>query len=64
MLISQGGNFHVDGIKIGIQSICLEEDAAKNLGDEGYTRKFGLERLGIPLVEIATEPFEVIPQQN
>ncbi|QLH10166.1 Glu-tRNA(Gln) amidotransferase subunit GatE [Nitrosarchaeum sp. AC2] len=63
MLISQGGNFEVDGKNIGIQSICLEEDAAKNLGDEGSTRKFGLERLGIPLIEIATEPFEVEPQQ-
>ena len=63
MLISQGGNFEVEGKNIGIQSICLEEDAAKNLGDEGSTRKFGLERLGIPLVEIATEPFEVDPQQ-
>jgi len=59
MLISQGGNFEVEGKNIGIQSICLEEDAAKNLGDEGSIRKFGLERLGIPLVEIATEPFEV-----
>jgi glutamyl-tRNA(Gln) amidotransferase subunit E len=59
MLISQGGNFEVEGTTIGIQSICLEEDAAKNLGDEGTVRKFGLERLGIPLVEIATEPFEV-----
>ncbi len=63
MLISQGGNFEVDGKNIGIQSICLEEDAAKNLGDEGSTRKFGLERLGIPLIEIATEPFEAKPQQ-
>jgi len=62
MLISQGGNFEVEGTKIGIQSICLEEDAAKNLGDKGIIRKFGLERLGIPLVEIATEPFEVEPQ--
>ena len=62
MLISQGGNFEVEGKTIGIQSICLEEDAAKNLGDEGIIRKFGLERLGIPLVEIATEPFEVEPQ--
>ncbi len=62
MLISQGGNFEVEGTTIGIQSICLEEDAAKNLGDEGTIRKFGLERLGIPLVEIATEPFEVKPQ--
>ena len=62
MLISQGGNFEVEGTTIGIQSICLEEDAAKNLGDEGTIRKFGLGRLGIPLVEIATEPFEVKPQ--
>ena len=62
MLISQGGNFEVGGTKIEIQSICLEEDAAKNLGDKGIIRKFGLERLGIPLVEIATEPFEVEPQ--
>ena len=62
MLISQGGNYEVEGITIGIQSICLEEDAAKNLGDEGTIRKFGLERLGIPLVEIATDPLEVEPQ--
>jgi glutamyl-tRNA(Gln) amidotransferase subunit E len=62
MLISQGGYFEVEGKEIGIQSICLEEDAAKNLGDEGSVRKFGLERLGVPLVEIATEPFEVNPQ--
>ena len=59
MLISQGGFYDAGDIKIGIQSICLEEDAAKNLGEEGSIRKFGLERLGVPLVEIATEPFEV-----
>ena len=58
MLISQGGFYDADDKKIGIQSICLEEDAAKNLGEEGTIRKFGLERLGVPLVEIATEPFE------
>ena len=59
MLISQGGFFDTGEIRIGVQSICLEEDAAKNLGDEGSVRKFGLERLGVPLVEIATEPFKV-----
>ncbi len=62
MLISQGGNFEVEGTTIGIQSICLEEDAAKILGEQGSVRKYGLGRLGIPLVEIATEPFEVKPQ--
>jgi len=59
MLISQGGFFNAGDTKIGIQSICLEEDAAKNIGEEDSIRKFGLERLGVPLVEIATEPFEI-----
>jgi len=59
MLISQGGFYNAGKTKIGIQSICLEEDAAKILGEEGSVRKFGLERLGVPLVEIATDPFEV-----
>ena len=68
MLVSQGGSFEAplsgDGktMPIGIQSVCLEEDAARILdpkagGDSG--KGYGLERLGIPLVEIATEPFEV-----
>ncbi|MEX0861775.1 Glu-tRNA(Gln) amidotransferase subunit GatE [Nitrosopumilus sp.] len=59
MLVSQGGSYKAGETEIKIQSVCLEEDAAKILGDEGTVRKFGLERLGIPLVEIATEPFEV-----
>ena len=63
MLISQGGFFNIEGKKIGIQSICLEEDAAKNLGEEKSIKKYGLERLGIPLIEIATEPFQVKPNE-
>ena len=63
MLISQGGSFNVEDKKIGIQSICLEEDAAKILGEDGAIKKYGLERLGVPLVEIATEPFEVKPHE-
>lgn len=63
MLISQGGYFDVDGEKIGIQSICLEEDAAKILGEEDSIKKYSLERLGVPLVEIATEPFEGDPKK-
>ena len=39
MLISQGGFFDVEGDEIGVQSICLGEDAAKLLGDKGSIRK-------------------------
>lgn len=56
MLISQGGYLDVEGKKIGVQSICLEEDAAKLLEDRDAERDYSLERLGIPLVEIALEP--------
>ena len=59
MLFSQGGQIDVDGDKIGVQSICLEEDSAKLLGDKGNIREYSLDRLGIPLVEIALEPVEV-----
>ncbi len=58
MLVSQGGHIDVDGEKIGVQSICLEEDAAKLLGDKGDIREYSLDRLGIPLIEIALEPVE------
>lgn len=39
----------VDGIKI--PAICLEEDSSRPVGDA-----FSLDRLGIPLIEVATEP--------
>ena len=58
MLVSQGGHIDVDGEKIGVQSICLEEDAAKLLGDKGDIREYSLDRLGVPLIEIALEPIE------
>jgi len=56
MLIAQGGHIEVEGKKVGVQSICLEEDAAKIIKDEDDKRFFSLDRLGVPLVEIALEP--------
>jgi glutamyl-tRNA(Gln) amidotransferase subunit E len=63
MIISQGGYLDVDGQKIGVQSICLEEDAAKLLADRETERDYSLERLGIPLVEIALEPVSAGPSE-
>lgn len=61
MLVSSGGILEVNGKKIGVQSICLEEDAAKLLKDTGDTREYSLDRLGIPLVEIALDPVAGTP---
>ena len=63
MLVSTGGNFEVNGKKIGVQSICLEEDAAKLLKDSWETREYSLDRLGIPLVEIALDPVSGTPNE-
>lgn len=56
MLVSEGGYVEAGG-NIPIQSVCLEEDSARKIKGSRY----GLERLGIPLVEIATGPFEAGP---
>ena len=62
MLVAQGGHIEVNGKKVGVQSICLEEDAGKLIKDEGNHRFFSLDRLGVPLVEIALEPVEGDPE--
>jgi glutamyl-tRNA(Gln) amidotransferase subunit E len=41
---------------VGIQTIALEEDAARKIDEKGKTVNYGLDRLGIPLIEIATDP--------
>ena len=63
MLISQGGSLEVNGKNIGVQAICLEEDAAKLLKDEQNQRNYSLDRLGVPLVEIALEPVSAKPSE-
>lgn len=63
MLVGLGGCLDVEGKKVGVQSICLEEDAAKLLSDSPDVREYTLDRLGIPLVEIALEPVSGTPQE-
>ena len=59
MLVAQGGNLKINSKSVGVQSICLEEDAAKLLNDTKNERNYSLDRLGIPLVEIALEPVDI-----
>jgi glutamyl-tRNA(Gln) amidotransferase subunit E len=63
MLVATGGYIEVSGKRVGVQSICLEEDAAKLIDDGKQVRKYGLDRLGIPLVEIALEPITGTPEE-
>jgi glutamyl-tRNA(Gln) amidotransferase subunit E len=45
---------HLDDVSI--QTIALEEDAARKIDQKGNLVNYGLDRLGIPLIEIATGP--------
>ncbi len=63
MLVSQGGNLKVGEKKIGVQAVCLEEDAAKLLSNEQNETNYSLDRLGVPLVEIALEPISTKPSE-
>jgi glutamyl-tRNA(Gln) amidotransferase subunit E len=64
MLISTGGYLEIDGNKkVGVQSICLEEDAARLLSDDNIARDYSLDRLGTPLIEVALEPLSGPPQE-
>jgi len=57
-VVAAGGRIQVGDQEIGIQTIGLEEDAARKIADddERNMRIYRLDRLGIPLVEVATAP--------
>ena len=62
-LISMDGNVEVGGRDIGVTTICLEEDAARRISEHGSEVVYRLDRLGIPLVEIATAPDIHTPEE-
>jgi len=56
MLVASGGELEAAGMRVGVQSVCLEEDAARAVEGERGERTYSLGRLGVPLVEIALAP--------
>tara|TARA_Y100000034_G_scaffold34156_1_gene41838 strand:- start:273 stop:1655 length:1383 start_codon:yes stop_codon:yes gene_type:complete len=55
-LVSRNGYVNVGDNTIEIESICIEEDAARKIKQENKEVVYRLDRLGIPLIEIATAP--------
>ncbi|RIB35637.1 MAG: glutamyl-tRNA(Gln) amidotransferase subunit E [Candidatus Nanoclepta minutus] len=55
-LIAKDGYIEVNGKRIGIQTLCLEEDAARKVEERENLVVYNLDRLGVPLIEIATAP--------
>ncbi|MBU2496848.1 MAG: Glu-tRNA(Gln) amidotransferase subunit GatE [Nanoarchaeota archaeon] len=63
LLIAQDGYIETQEGKVGITSIALEEDAARIISKEKNQVTYRLDRLGIPLIEITTEPEIRNPEQ-
>lgn len=57
-LVATGGKFEVEGGDVGVWTVAVEEDSARKLDEHSKDGvvTWTLDRLGIPLIEVATAP--------
>ncbi|MFX1565299.1 MAG: Glu-tRNA(Gln) amidotransferase subunit GatE [Promethearchaeota archaeon] len=63
VVVAFGGSIEVNGLTVPIQTIGVEEDAARKIREDSSRTYWRLDRLGIPLIEVATAPVMKTPQQ-
>ncbi|AGK60474.1 glutamyl-tRNA(Gln) amidotransferase subunit E [Archaeoglobus sulfaticallidus PM70-1] len=55
-LVALNGHLDIGDKRIGVSTLCVEEEACRKVEEgEGYV-VYSLDRLGIPLIEIGTDP--------
>lgn len=62
-LVATDGNLETEYGTVKIENLCLEEDAARRMGQKKGKVVFRLDRLGIPLLEVTTDPSMKHPEQ-
>ncbi|MCW4005519.1 MAG: Glu-tRNA(Gln) amidotransferase subunit GatE [Candidatus Bathyarchaeota archaeon] len=64
-IVALDGHITVSGKTIPMQAASLEEDAARKISTEadGKIIRYRIDRLGIPLIEVATAPVIYSPQE-
>jgi glutamyl-tRNA(Gln) amidotransferase subunit E len=62
-MIAENGHVDTSEGKVDVSMLALEEDAARKISQEGDTVKYRLDRLGIPLIELRTDPVIISPKQ-
>jgi len=55
-LVARNGYIEIKSQKITIPTICIEEESARQIASDNNSTVFRVDRLGIPLIEIATAP--------
>lgn len=62
-LVGRDGELLMDGKKVSIPTVCLEEEACQVIERGAGRDAYNLSRLGIPLIEIATGPDLHTPEE-
>jgi len=62
-VIALDGELNIERKKVPIKHVSLEEDAARKMGEEASIIRYRIDRLGIPLIEVATAPVLYSPKE-
>ncbi|MBT8171995.1 Glu-tRNA(Gln) amidotransferase subunit GatE [Candidatus Bathyarchaeota archaeon] len=62
-IVALNGEIDINGKKITISQVSLEEDAARIMGKDGQFINYRIDRLGIPLIEVTTAPCLYTPEE-
>ncbi len=62
-IVGLGGSILDEEGEVGIQTVAIEEDAARKVEEKEGEVVYNLDRLGIPLIEISTAPDIHTPEQ-
>ncbi|MCK4858683.1 MAG: Glu-tRNA(Gln) amidotransferase subunit GatE, partial [candidate division Zixibacteria bacterium] len=62
-IVGINGKLPFKGREIGIRQISIEEESCREVADERHTIRFRTDRLGIPLIEVVTEPDMTTPEE-
>ena len=62
-MVAVDGWIEVNGRRIAIETVCLEEDSARKVEEKDGKITYRLDRLSIPLVEVATGPDIRTPEE-
>ncbi len=63
MLIAGDGEIQTEEGPVGVEDLMLEEESAQRVEETDEGVRYSLDRLGIPLVEIGTDPDIQTPEQ-